>query len=614
MALPVVCRLVDLHRDPQTDESLHIGWATYWAWSHDKFLVHPVVGVVRPPIYLVLLGALIKALGDRPWVILLPNLVIAAATLVVAFRLARQLGSAAAGWIAFWILATSWFWNFYVYSAFADPGLALFTLLTVLCAVEGRWVRAGIAGAIAVGLKQFGVGTGALAIWLALPVPGSQRPGWPLTRGWPDRWRRLARVAAGALPLLALIVYWEIHGRHYFYAWLHGSPVFVGMNPDNFPVKVLKWARAIGTQSCLGPLGIAAGLVAAAVIPAQAMILRPLLIFVVTFVLGISGSTIPVLERYFVWLFPLAAVLAACGLVYLSARKVWVALAVVFLLGARSLVAGPPRCPEMIRWGLQEFLASTKTAWSPPARLVIPIDVGWEVLEQITRSHAYTSLGYYFYSGRADEIAGDLARNTHRDVYVLGVEGRLLQPECANTWAAWQKTAHRRAWKTFTSQTGDRYELVRIPAASPAPRCDGAGCDPSGGLMAQGVDWGFGPRLLRIEARPEGGTVRITTCWTAWKPITENWPMYFHVLDKDHHLVANLNYDPVHGTRPTTSWKPGAVVTDCMDLEPVEAKAALAKAVTISIGFYDPFLSRRLRLARSKDDDLLVPWRDALRR
>jgi len=275
----------------------------------------------------------------------------------------------------------------------------------------------------------------------------------------------------GALPILILTLFWEIFGHHYFHAWLAGSPVPLGVQSADLFGKLHTWVSQLSVESCLGGIGLAIAIGSAILIRGKQPSPLPIILFLAGYAALMAVSTIPPEERYNLWIFPLIAVVAACGLASLArwaGTKIpklnhlaqFGILALVAIGGIRALEA-VPRPIEMIRYGLVDIFRSELPSLSPPAHVLMPIDARWEVTSWLQRERKTMSLEYY--SGSAQALADAIARNRQTDVYVLGVDTRLLSGAWAPTFEVWNATARRKPWRLYRSKEMDyHYELVKI--------------------------------------------------------------------------------------------------------------------------------------------------------
>lgn len=79
----------------------------------------------------------------------------------------------------------------------------------------------------------------------------------------------------------------------------------------------------------------------------------------------------------------------------------------------------------------------------------------------------------------------------------------------------------------------------------------------------------------------------ITLYWQGLALMETSYVAFVHRLDESGRLVAQIDRPPLNGTRPTTSWLPGEILTDYYPLPMTDAAA-------FAIGFYDPETQVRL--------------------
>lgn len=83
--------------------------------------------------------------------------------------------------------------------------------------------------------------------------------------------------------------------------------------------------------------------------------------------------------------------------------------------------------------------------------------------------------------------------------------------------------------------------------------------------------------LLGYDLTPEG----IVLYWQALTPLAVSYTAFVHGLNPAGQLVSQVDVVPVNGTRPTTGWLPGEIITDRYVLD-------LSQATTLEVGLYDP--------------------------
>ncbi len=109
-----------------------------------------------------------------------------------------------------------------------------------------------------------------------------------------------------------------------------------------------------------------------------------------------------------------------------------------------------------------------------------------------------------------------------------------------------------------------------------------------------------GPRLVGYTFEPAtvrpGQTLYVTLQWTTTQAMTANYTVFTHLWDADGQPVAQSDSQPVSGTRPTSSWTPGEVITDRYGLLIPDTSAP--GDYTLQIGLYDLGSLNRLILAQ----------------
>lgn len=69
-----------------------------------------------------------------------------------------------------------------------------------------------------------------------------------------------------------------------------------------------------------------------------------------------------------------------------------------------------------------------------------------------------------------------------------------------------------------------------------------------------------GYALPSVVAR--GETLAVALQWQTSAPLAENYTVFVHLLSADGHVVAQMDTQPVGGTRPTTTWQVGETIRD----------------------------------------------------
>ncbi len=108
-------------------------------------------------------------------------------------------------------------------------------------------------------------------------------------------------------------------------------------------------------------------------------------------------------------------------------------------------------------------------------------------------------------------------------------------------------------------------------------------------------------RLLTAEAdrgtlRP-GETLRITFRWQALRPVQNRYSVFVHLVNAGGQIVTQDDSEPARGSRPTTTWTAGEVISDAHALT-LPADAAPGE-YRVLVGLYLPEANERVPVAQS---------------
>jgi hypothetical protein len=125
--------------------------------------------------------------------------------------------------------------------------------------------------------------------------------------------------------------------------------------------------------------------------------------------------------------------------------------------------------------------------------------------------------------------------------------------------------------------------------------------------VVQSVDALFGgsARLIGFDVSEETGQLAVTLVWAAEADMPISYTVFVHALAADGNIIAQSDAIPANGTRPTTGWLPGEVMTDT-HLLPI----ASDHVGVLRIGLYDAAAGIRLQLDDGTDA-VVVPLTDA---
>lgn len=141
---------------------------------------------------------------------------------------------------------------------------------------------------------------------------------------------------------------------------------------------------------------------------------------------------------------------------------------------------------------------------------------------------------------------------------------------------------------------GERAILGRMAVSTP-PRTYSA--PPMDSLA--GVSWQNGIRLLGYDlpgtGLTQGDRLSVTFYWDTSLELVESLTVFVHLIDANNEIAAQRDQRPANGTRPTTGWAPGEIITDAYglhtqpNLPPGEYR--------LRIGWYNATTNGRIPLA-----------------
>lgn len=117
-------------------------------------------------------------------------------------------------------------------------------------------------------------------------------------------------------------------------------------------------------------------------------------------------------------------------------------------------------------------------------------------------------------------------------------------------------------------------------AISGAPLADGAiNFDDKIALLAVHTD---GDEFI------PGGRLPVTLTWQGLTPMGDDYTVFVQVLDANDRIVGQVDAWPVQGTRPTSSWRPGEIITDpiVVQLNPDIATLEAGGVYRLHVGLY----------------------------
>jgi hypothetical protein len=100
--------------------------------------------------------------------------------------------------------------------------------------------------------------------------------------------------------------------------------------------------------------------------------------------------------------------------------------------------------------------------------------------------------------------------------------------------------------------------------------------------------------------------LQLTLEWRSLQPCAKDYQVFVHVYDSAGNLIQQADHAPVGGFRPTSTWKPGEIVTDRIALElPRET----ARHYRLAVGLYDWLTGERLAPFSESEGRVLLDGR-----
>jgi hypothetical protein len=97
-----------------------------------------------------------------------------------------------------------------------------------------------------------------------------------------------------------------------------------------------------------------------------------------------------------------------------------------------------------------------------------------------------------------------------------------------------------------------------------------------------------------LDAEPvrPGESIHVTLYWRAQREMETNYKVFVHVCDGEGNIVAQRDWLPGLGVKPTAGWKTGEVVAD-RHIVPLDGRVA-AGEYTVAVGLYNEGSGERL--------------------
>ena len=233
-----------LHRD----EALYGFWARLIASGQDPLLL--TAWVDKPPLVIYLLAAALKLFGVSELALRVPGMIADMLLIPAVYALARRVYGPQTATLAALLVAASPFAILFAPTAFTDPWLTLWLVVSVWAAVSGRPFWAGLTLGLAVASKQQGVLGVPLIIGLLLSGRQIANCKWQERRRLFAICHLLFAAILGFALILAPLTLWDSlrwHNRPSFWDRSFATYGGIALAPlAEWPQRAASWAEQLG--------------------------------------------------------------------------------------------------------------------------------------------------------------------------------------------------------------------------------------------------------------------------------------------------------------------------------------------------------------------------------
>ncbi len=304
--LPLPLLTSPLHHD----EALYAHWARLIAGGIDPML--NTVPVDKPPLFIYTLALFFRLFGVNDIVARMPSLAAHAATLWLVFRLGSELYRPAVGLIAALLLVLSPFAVLFAPTILTDPLMVALAMASLVAAVRGKSVWAGVWLSLAVATKQQGIFFLPLTLVFLIFNPSSVK-GKTLPQAMGRGKTLIPFLLTFALGLILPLV-WDANRAYRPGFWLQSSLSYGGvtLTTGHFGDRLAGFLHLLGFATATPALNIAFAVGVALLLVLSRQRSDWLLAgFSAGFVMLHAAFTFQIWDRYLLGLMPLLALLAA---------------------------------------------------------------------------------------------------------------------------------------------------------------------------------------------------------------------------------------------------------------------------------------------------------------
>jgi len=198
--------------------------------------------------------------------------------------------------------------------------------------------------------------------------------------------------------------------------------------------------------------------------------------------------------------------------------------------------------------------------------------------------HWEDSLDVYGLPGEepVEEVLTEIAASHDRILAIFGEWGDDALDEAGRRWLNEQGY---RAWDAWFGPT--QLVVYGISSESEPVTPQPVGANLGGQVTLESFS-------LPEESAEPGGNLNLTLVWQPTREIEASYKVFVHLVDNSGQPLAQRDSEPLGGSRPTTIWSPGEMVTDRVGL--LLPSDMLPGDYELLVGMYDPETLERLPL------------------
>lgn len=245
----------------------------------------------------------------------------------------------------------------------------------------------------------------------------------------------------------------------------------------------------------------------------------------------------------------------------IAPRRLWFAVTIAMLISLNVIVARRQNTPE------RQQVRALEDALQPSATVLAATTLFDDALIDVRNGSRVITMN---------------APTTPDDPRAAQVWHYALMQDRRLWFVTWFGVADSHNWQELELFQTANFVLERSAGRHRALLFDlGASAEPD-----RKIEWHFGSsmRLAAYGVRRVDDGLYVTVQWQADQTPAENDSWFIHLIDENGTILAQQDRQPLGGYAPTSSWMPGALITDRLFL-PLTRGASVS---ALRIGFVDP--------------------------